>query len=126
MNIADSDDDVYLYKFGEQSGNFIIILDGNAILEIGKDKITVQAGLFSYYGVCALIDPQTHSSIGDILANEQHKAYLPEFSLKIRHNERCVYFQITRDEWLKLVLKSNMERKYISNVNSPINNFLSV
>ena len=104
---------MYLYKLGEPSNTFIIILDGNAILEIGKDKIVVQAGLFSYYGLNALIDPLSQNSIQDVLDNEQnYKIYVPEFSLKIKNHQRCVYFQITREEWLKLIVKSNIERKY--------------
>ncbi len=114
INIANNEDDVYLYKFGEPCDNFIIILDGSAILEIGKDKITVQAGLFSFYGVTALMtDPNSQHTIEDVLINEQnYKQYIPEFSLKI--NQRCVYFQVTREDWLKLIKTSNMERKYSS------------
>ena len=118
INITeDNYDDAYLYKFGEPSNNFIIILDGSATLEIGKDKITVLAGIFSYYGVCALLsDPNSINSIQDVLENEKnYHVYIPEFSLKI--NQRCVYFQITRDIWLDLVKKSNIERKYSASTN---------
>ena len=94
-------------------------MDGNAFLEIGKEKIVVQAGLFSYYGLCALIDPITHNSNQDVLDNEQNfKVYVPEFSLKIKNHQRCVYFQITREDWFNLIKKSNMERKY-SAIGSP-------
>lgn len=103
---------MYLFKYGQECHHFLIILDGEATMEIGKDKIIVKAGLFSYYGVNVLInDSNLNQSIEEII-DYNDKPYIPEFSLIVKEKQRCVYFQITRDDWIQLVKNSIMERKY--------------
>ena len=101
LNLAE--DDLYLYKLGEECDYFVLILSGNAYVEIGKEKLEVNAGIFSYYGVNALVDDT--STAKDVLAKtHRHKAYIPEFSLKIKDD--CVFFQMSRKEWLQQVFTS--------------------
>jgi metal transporter CNNM len=109
LNLNDNMKDMYLYKYGEESDFFLIILNGSAIMEIGKEKTLVNAGLFSYYGTNALISDPNHSADDIILQENNIKPYIPEFSLKIE--QYCVYFHISRIDWLKLVKNTNLERK---------------
>lgn len=114
VNLADSD--VYIYKNGQECDYFVVLLDGIATLEIGKEKIEQSAGLLSYFGVNALIPidsmNQSPKSLTYADTESTQKLYVPEFSLKIE--QRCVYFQISRKEWLKAVINSNLERKLSS------------
>ena len=105
-------DGVYLYKYGVEADYFIVVLDGSATVEVGADGIEVNAGLFSYYGVNALMEGH-ETSPEQIIANENDmKTYKPEFSLKV--NSYCVYLKITRKEWKDAIKKSLLERYYIS------------
>ncbi len=109
LNLNESTTNIYLYKYGEEADFFLIILNGSAIMEIGKEKINVNAGMFSYYGTNALMT-EPNQGPEEVLLNETNfKPYIPEFSLKIE--QYCVYFQISRGDWLKLVKNTNLERK---------------
>jgi len=101
LNLAE--DDLYLYKLGEECDYFVLILSGNAYVEIGREKLEVEAGIFSYYGVNALVDDI--STAKDVLIKtHRNKAYIPEFSLKIKDD--CVFFQMSRKEWIQQVFTS--------------------
>jgi hypothetical protein len=132
----DVDHNMMLYEYGVESDYFVIILDGSAVLEVGKDSyglIEINAGLFSYYGVNALVDEgvrdakqlfalmqqqqaqhstdtiaTTHSaaSNGLVSVHSPKLGYKPEFSLKV--NSYCVYMKITREDWLDVVKKSHL------------------
>lgn len=102
----DESDHIYLYKYGVECDYFIIILEGKAVLQVGKEGMEVDAGLFSYYGVDALVNDKETDPI-KIIANP-YKSYMPEFSLKV--NSYCVYLQIKRSEWKDAVKQSLVER----------------
>ncbi len=109
LNLNESTTNMYLYKYGEEADFFLIVLNGTAIMEIGKEKVLVNAGLFSYYGTNALLD-DSNQTPDDILLNETNfKPYVPEFSLRVE--QYCVYFQISRHDWLKLIKNTNIERR---------------
>lgn len=100
------DINMYLYKYGVECDYFIIILEGEAVLHVGKEGMEVNAGLFSYYGVDALVDEAEMDPVKCI--NIPYKPYKPEFSLKVK--SYCVYLQITRNVWKEAVKQSMIER----------------
>lgn len=102
----ESDINMYLYKYGVECDYFIIILDGKAVVQVGKEGMEVDAGLFSYYGTDALLDENETDPIKSVAATS--KPYKPEFSLKV--NSYCVYLQITRKDWKDAVKQSMIER----------------
>ncbi len=130
-NLSENDN-MLLYEYGAECDYFLIILDGSAVLEVGKDTnsiMEINAGLFSYYGVNALLDDsikdakhlfalmhqqQCQANSTDTIATN-HSAtsgvmpkiiYKPEFTLKV--NSYCVYLKVTRDDWLDVVKKSHL------------------
>ena len=115
----DNDQNMYLYKYGKECEHFIIILDGKAVLKVGKEGMEVDAGLFSYYGVDALMD-ENHTDPIKCLASKPNP-YKPEFSLKV--NSYCVYMKITRSMWAEAVKQSQIERNFVSlSNNEPLSN----
>lgn len=114
----ESDINMYLYKYGVECDYFIIILDGKAVLQVGKEGMEVDAGLFSYYGVDALCDENETDPLKSIAS--PWKPYKPEFSLKV--NSYCVYLQITHKEWKDAVKQSMIERNLGVGTTNPLNN----
>ncbi len=117
----------YLYKYGVESDYFIIILDGCATVQVGrneKERMEITAGLFSYYGVDALLYEHETDPLKCIAKDDERKPYEPEFSLKV--NSYCVYLKIYRKDWKEIIRKSIIERTYTppnltsSNANSPV------
>lgn len=45
----------YLYEYGKGCNYFILILTGEATIEVGKEKLEFPAGPFAYFGVNALL-----------------------------------------------------------------------
>lgn len=44
----------FIYEYGKQADYFVLVLDGQAELITGKEKIVSEVGPFSYFGVSAL------------------------------------------------------------------------
>ena len=44
----------YIYEYGKAVDYFVLIVNGKAELETGKEKIVSDVGSFSYFGVSAL------------------------------------------------------------------------
>ncbi len=110
-NLSETDcPDVYLYKQGVESDFFLIIVDGSADLEMGKSsesEMVIKAGLFSYYGVNALVDENVKNGeqlVMNSYIDSKPVSYKPEFSLKV--DKYCVYLRVTRADWLNVVTKS--------------------
>jgi hypothetical protein len=114
----DTNTDIYLYQYGVECDYFIIILEGNALVQVGKEGMEINAGLFSFYGVNALIDESQKDPLECIGNDSTRKPYKPEFSLKV--NSYCVYMQITRAEWKLAVKNSIMERSYAIKTNDGV------
>jgi hypothetical protein len=107
----ENDMNMYLYKYDVECDYFIIILDGNALVQVGKEGMEINAGLFSYYGVNALLNDDEKDPLECISRPDtERRPYKPEFSLKV--NSYCVYLQIKRKEWKDAVKKSIIERTY--------------
>lgn len=105
-----SENDIYLYKYGQECDYFILILDGSAVVQVGIEGMEINAGLFSYYGLNALLDENEKDPFESITNDATRKPYKPEFSLKV--NSYCVYIKISRKDWKDAVKKSLMERMY--------------
>ena len=121
----------YLYTFGKGCNYFILIISGEATIEVGKEKLEFPAGPFAYFGVNALlcgnetaeqvlqedmnissplkdIDTQSTSSAPETGKKKfTNKQYIPDFSLRV--DEKCVYMKIDRDLWRNGVIKSRYE-----------------
>ncbi|CAF0719182.1 unnamed protein product [Brachionus calyciflorus] len=116
----------YLYKYGKGCNYFILILSGEATIEVGKEKLEFSAGPFAYFGVNGLLcgfesaeqmfneDPSFENLSNknfDSLSLSQKtysKQYIPDFSLRV--DEKCVFMKIDRDLWRNGVIKSCLER----------------
>ena len=113
----------YLYQYGKRSNYFIIILTGEATIEVGYEKLEFIAGQFAYFGVNALLN---ESETADQIINDGNKIrqnnYTPDFSLRV--DDRCVYFKIDRDLWLNGVKKSRyqMENPEMGGIAIDLNN----
>lgn len=115
----------YLYKYDVECDYFIIILDGSATVLVGrneKEKMEINAGLFSYYGVGALLYENEYEMepLKCITKDEDRRPYKPEFSLRV--NSYCVFLRITRKDWKDAVRKSILERTYTITQTSPTAN----
>ena len=121
----------YLYTFGKGCNYFILIISGEATIEVGREKLEFPAGPFAYFGVNALLcgsetaeqvlqeDISVSSPIKDIDTQSTssapeagkkkitNKQYVPDFSLRV--DEKCVYMKIDRDLWRNGVIKSRYE-----------------
>lgn len=97
----------YLYQYGKKSNYFIIILTGEATIEVGREKLEFVAGQFAYFGVNALLNGC--ESVEQVLQEKDNVKvhYMPDFSLRV--DDKCVYFKIDRDLWLNGVKKSKFE-----------------
>jgi hypothetical protein len=118
-NLSENENDqtMYLYQYGVECDYFIVILSGEAELKVGKDGMEINAGLFSFYGVNALLNDESIKDAKSLSLNDidnhnhnQTTKYIPEFSLVV--NSYCVYMKITRAEWLDLVKKSLVKKAY--------------
>lgn len=119
----------YLYKYNKGCNYFILILSGEATIEVGKEKLEFPAGPFAYFGVDALLcgyetadqvlqelqdDPSLECLTGStnndnsVEAARKSKQYLPDFSLRV--DEKCVYMKIDRNLWRNGVIKSRLDR----------------
>ena len=114
----DTNTEIYLYEYGVECDYFIILLGGDALVQVGKEGMEIKAGLFSFYGVNALIDEGQNDPLECIGNDSTRRPYKPDFSLKV--NSYCVYMQITRAEWKLAVKNSIMERSYAIKSNTPL------
>ena len=116
----------YLFRYGKICNYFVLILSGEATIEVGKEKLEFSTGPFSYFGVDSLlcgfesaeqmfIEDSPFSNLTNSNPNDEifgmknfPKSYVPDFSLRV--DERCVYLKIDRNLWRNGVIKSRLER----------------
>lgn len=115
----------YLYRYGKGCHYFILILSGEATIEVGKEKLEFPAGPFAYFGMNALLcgSESVDQVLGEDSAisspdsasetrsssSKHSKLYVPDFSLRV--DDKCVYMKIDHDLWRNGVIKSYYERK---------------
>ena len=115
----------YLYTYGKGCNYFVLIISGEATIEVGKEKLEFPSGPFAYFGVNALLcgsetveqllQDETASMSSDTESKEDFtakkkpfsKQYIPDFSLRV--DDRCVYMKVDRDLWRSGVIKSRYE-----------------
>lgn len=113
----------YLYNYGRGCNYFILILSGEATIEVGKEKLEFPAGPFAYFGVNALLagsetpdevlEEETklkNNESKNVFFNESRQMkryYVPDFSLRV--DDRCVYMKLDRELWRNGVIKSRYE-----------------
>jgi hypothetical protein len=113
-----------LYQYGKRCSYFILILSGEATLELGKDKLEFPVPPLTNFGVNALL--RGCKTVDDILSEEtisKHQqttttdeithqatctAYVPDFSLRV--DEKCVYMRVDRVLWRNAVIRSHYEK----------------
>ena len=116
----------YLYKYGKGCNYFILIISGEATIEVGKEKLEFAAGPFAYFGVNGLLcgfesaeqmfdDDPSLSDLSEknidntsLYQKSFTKQYIPDFSLRV--DEKCVYMKIDRSLWRNGVIKSWLDR----------------
>lgn len=98
----------YLYTYGRGCNYFILILSGEATIEVGKEKLEFPAGPFTYFGVNALLagsdtaeevlQEETklkNNESKNVFFNESKQLkrfYVPDFSLRV--DDQCVYMKL--------------------------------
>lgn len=115
----------YLYTYGRACNYFILILSGEATIEVGIEKLEFPAGSFAYFGVNALLaGSETADEVlqeetklknnenKNVFFNESKQSrntryYVPDFSLRV--DDRCVYMKLDRELWRNGVIKSRYE-----------------
>jgi hypothetical protein len=126
LSQINNDKSMFLYEYDVVCDYFIIILDGTAQVQVGKERMEINAGLFSYYGISALLDENEKDAtcVNDEDDHDtQHKPYKPEFSLIV--TSYCVYLKVTRKNWKDAVKKTLMERMYHGAPSVPANSALA-
>ena len=113
MAVDECDNSMYLYKCGKEADYFIILLDGQAVVQSGQDGMEINAGLFSYFGVDALLGENEEENVQDLLSDKL-RVYKPDFSLRV--NTHCVYWRVTRNQWLSVVKQSILEKHATQNM----------
>lgn len=101
----------YLYNYGVGCNYFILVLAGEATIEVGAEKLEFPAGPFTYFGVNALL---AGSETAEEVIQEENKlkenesknvffndgrqtkrslgCYYPDFSLRV--DDHCVYMKL--------------------------------
>ena len=111
---------------------FVLIVNGNAELETGKEKIISEIGSFYYFGVSALyvsrrtffprrsnnvrsIFQSPEEKLDDLLRSKSNKfrPFVPDFSLRV--SETVQILRIRRVHWLAAVRASYFDKRPTTN-----------
>jgi hypothetical protein len=103
----------YLYQYGKPCNYFVLILSGEATIEVGRERLEFIAGQFSYFGVNALINDPTKTTKEILDDTTAYKQYVPDFGLRV--DTKCVYIKLDRTLWLNGVRKSQYEMLSMTN-----------
>ena len=113
----------YVYKYHKLASYFVMVIEGNMMLEIGNEKIELIVKPFEYFGINALLGDCT--TVDEIVNNTRvYKPYLPEFSLKINYKnyyyshskmksnkyQYATYLKIDRSLWLNAINTTKIKR----------------
>ncbi|CAF1471472.1 unnamed protein product [Adineta ricciae] len=108
----------YIYEYGKAVDYFVLIVNGNAELETGKEKIVSEIGSFYYFGASALYS--SDEKIDDLIRSKSNKfrPFTPDFSLRV--SETVQILRIRRVHWLAAVRATYFERKQTPNDNTSL------
>ncbi|CAF1462085.1 unnamed protein product [Adineta steineri] len=110
----------YIYEYGKPVDYFVLIVNGKAELETGKEKIVSEVGSFSYFGVSALYSSEEKVEELVRLKSNKFRPYVPDFSLRI--SEDVQILRIRRVHWLAAVRATFFETKQTANGGTPMLN----
>ncbi|CAF1181229.1 unnamed protein product [Rotaria sordida] len=115
---AEDGKETYIYEYGKSADYFVLILNGQAELITGQEKIVSEVGPFSYFGVSALCSPD--SKVEDIVRSKDLKfrPFVPDFSLRV--SEDVQILRIRRINWLAAVRATFFENQQKSNGGPPM------
>lgn len=121
----------YIYEYGRPADYFVLILNGEAELITGREKIVSEVGPFSYFGVSALCVSSncehfrvillvsflksTHHKVEDILLSKylKFRPFVPDFSLRVCGNVQIL--RIRRKHWLAAIRATFFQNKQQAN-----------
>ncbi|CAF1141906.1 unnamed protein product [Rotaria sordida] len=108
----------YIYEYGKPVDYFVLIVNGNAELETGKEKIVSEIGSFYYFGVSALCNPD--EKLDDLIRSKSNRfrPFIPDFSLRV--SEDVQILRIRRVHWLAAVRATYFEKKQTANGDAPM------
>ncbi|CAF0976819.1 unnamed protein product [Rotaria sordida] len=103
----------YIYEYGKPVDYFVLIVNGKAELETGKEKIVSEIGSFSYFGVSALYN--SDEKVDDLirLKSNKFRPFIPDFSVRI--SEDVQILRIRRVHWLAAVRATYFENRQTAN-----------
>ncbi|CAF1203210.1 unnamed protein product, partial [Didymodactylos carnosus] len=109
----------FIYEYGKPVDFFVLIVNGSAQLETGKEKIVSQVGAFSYFGVSALYNPE--EKVDDLirLKSKSSRPYIPDFSVRVCEDVQIL--RIRRVHWLAAVRATYFETKQVANGGTMLN-----
>jgi metal transporter CNNM len=122
----------YIYEYGKPADYFVLILNGQAELVTGKEKIVSEVGPFSYFGVSALCvsindnftvnqiaiiflsflftkSPDNKEEDNVLLKDLNFRPCIPDFSLRVCGNVQIL--RIRRKHWLAAVRATFFQNK---------------
>ncbi|CAF0803215.1 unnamed protein product [Adineta ricciae] len=110
----------YIYEYGKPVDFFVLIVNGKAELETGKEKIVSEVGSFSYFGVSALYSSEEKIEELTRLKSNKFRPYIPDFSLRV--SEDVQILRVRRVHWLAAVRATYFENKQTANGGTPMLN----
>ncbi|XP_075259468.1 metal transporter CNNM4-like isoform X2 [Convolutriloba macropyga] len=118
-NLAAPDGEHVLYKKNVPSEYFTMILEGRAMISVGKDNLKFEAGPFHYFGTCLLNSNSGQGSSGGVngvgVNNEDSSAaaaaareayFVPDFTATATTN--LVIFKIKQKHYMAAVKASRL------------------
>jgi len=110
----------YIYEYGKPVDYFVLIVNGKAELETGKEKIVSEIGSFSYFGVSALYNPE--EKVEDLIRvkSSKFRPFIPDFSVRV--SEDVQILRIRRVHWLAAVRATYFENRQTANGGTPMLN----
>ncbi|CAF2869983.1 unnamed protein product [Rotaria sp. Silwood2] len=108
----------YIYEYGKPVDYFVLIVNGNAELETGKEKIVSEIGPFNFFGVSALYNPD--EKLDDLIRSKSNRfrPFIPDFSLRV--SEDVQILRIRRVHWLAAVRATYFEKRQTANGDAPM------
>ncbi|CAF2320775.1 unnamed protein product [Rotaria sp. Silwood2] len=103
----------YIYEYGKPVDYFVLIVNGKAELETGKEKIVSEVGSFSYFGVSALYNPDEKVDELIRLKSNKFRPFIPDFSVRV--SEDVQILRIRRVHWLAAVRATYFENRQTAN-----------
>ena len=127
-NVPMDDKQHYVYKYNKPCNYFVLLIDGEMLLQVGKEKTEFITKPFEYFGIQALMGEA--KTLKEVLENKPpYKQYAPEFSLIINYKDNVhrdskkrftvvTYLKINRNVWLNAVKTSELKRSTFNQENN--------